>query len=85
MMKRAVDSWRSEVGPDVWSKVLVVVEGQHQPRLDNLQLSFRYELGDRARRHLFYAENVFDRNSALKLVGTAAGSSAHFAKQPKSA
>jgi hypothetical protein len=71
MMKQAVDRWRSEVGPGAWSKFLVVVEGPHQPRLDNLQLSFfRYELGDRARSHLFYAENVFDRKSALKLVGT---------------
>jgi hypothetical protein len=71
MMKQAVDSWRSEVGPEVWAKVRVVVEGPHQPRLDNLQLSFfRYELGERARSHLFYAENVFDQKSALKLVGT---------------
>jgi hypothetical protein len=71
MMKQVVDNWRAEVGPDVWSKVLVVVLGPHQPRVDNLQHSFfRYELGDRARTQLFYAENVFDEESAMKLVGT---------------
>jgi hypothetical protein len=71
MMKAAVDRWRASVGPDVWAKVLVVVEGPHQPRADNLQYSFfRYALGDGAATQLVYAENVFDEKSALLLAGT---------------
>jgi hypothetical protein len=71
MMKLTLDNWRAAIGPDVWSKVLVVVQGPHQPRVDNLQYSFfRFELGDRASTQLFYAENVFDEESAMKLVGT---------------
>jgi hypothetical protein len=71
MMKAAVDHWRAQVGEAAWSRVLVVIEGPHQPRVDNLQATFfRFALGARAPTQLVYAENVFDRKSAMQLVGT---------------
>ncbi|MCB8880701.1 hypothetical protein ACELLULO517_10700 [Acidisoma cellulosilytica] len=71
MMREVINHWRAEMGADVWSQVTVVVEGPHQPREDNLKMAFfRHALGDRAPTHLVYAENVYDRASALKLVGT---------------
>jgi hypothetical protein len=70
-MKTIVDCWHAEVGPVAWSNVRVVVEGLHQPRVNNLQyLFFRYALGERASTHLIYAENVLDQKSAIELAGT---------------
>jgi hypothetical protein len=70
MMDAAVRHWRAGLPPDVWRKVLVVIEGPHQPRVENLQYSyFRYALADPATQ-LVYAENVFNRQGALDLVGS---------------
>ena len=70
-MKEAVDHWRAQVGEDVWSKVLVMIEVPRQPRAGNLQYAFfRYALGERARTQLVFAENLFERKSVMQLVGT---------------
>ncbi len=69
MLHQAVQGWRAQLPPAAWDKVIVVIQGPHQPRAMNLQASyFRYALGDDDR--VIYAENIFDEKGALALLGT---------------
>lgn len=69
MIHAAVQGWRAQLPPGAWDRVVVVVQGPHQPRVMNLQASyFRYALGDDDR--VIYAENIFDEKGALGLLGT---------------
>lgn len=71
-MHAAVQGWRAQMTPEEWSSVRVFVLGPRMPRADNLQFKyFRFALGDAAvDTRLIYAENVFDADGALSLLGT---------------
>ena len=71
MLHAAVQSWRASVPPEIWAKVLVVIQAPRQPRVGYLQYQyFQYALGDAAATHLVFAENMFDRKGVMLLIGT---------------
>jgi len=71
MLHAAVQDWRASVPPEVWAKVLVVIQAPRQPRAGYLQYQyFQYALGNAAATQLVFAENMFDRKSVMLLIGT---------------
>ena len=64
--------WRSQLGPEKWSRLNVVVLGVRQARRDNLQFAYFVRLlgTDAVDRRLIYAESVFSVDPALSLLGT---------------
>jgi len=68
----AVETWRAEISPEEWDKTRVFVLGPRMPRRGNLQYGyFTYALGkEAADTRLIYAENVFDKAGAIKLLAT---------------
>jgi hypothetical protein len=67
-----VSRWRSELGPEAWARVDVVVLTVRQARVGNLQYAyFRRLLGpDAVGRRLIFAESVFAVDPAVALLGT---------------
>lgn len=65
-----VRDWRSRMSPGEWERLMVVVSGPRNPRVGNLQASYFVRLlgepGTGGR--VIYAENLFDEESALRLL-----------------
>ncbi len=67
-----VQRWRSQLTPDEWQRLYVVVLGAKTPRSGNVQFEyFAYALGrDAVDKRLIYAEGVFDVDGGLRLLAT---------------
>ncbi len=67
-----VQRWRSQMTPEDWQRLYVVVLGPKTPRAGNLQFEyFAYALGrDTIDKRLIYAEGIFDVAGGLRLLAT---------------
>lgn len=66
-----VQRWRSELDPEEWAGLHVLVLGPKTPRVDNLAYQyFTAALGPgSAERRVIYTEGVFDEKSAMDVLG----------------
>jgi len=64
--------WRAEMGEAAWDRLYVLVLGPKLPRQDNVQFEyFARAMGrDAVGRRLLYTEGIFDKDTALSLLGS---------------
>lgn len=67
-----VQRWRAEMGEAEWNRLYVLVLGPKLPRRDNVQFEyFARALGrDAVGKRLLYTEGIFDKETALSLLGS---------------
>jgi len=65
-------TWKEKLTAEEWSQILVVISGAKMPRDDSLAVQYFAKLfqarGEGKR--IVYAESVFDKEGALKILGT---------------
>ncbi len=66
-----VSAWRAQLSPEQWEKLYVVVLGPRTPRVNNLQAAYFARLlgQDELEDRVIYAENIFDMEQAMRLLG----------------
>jgi hypothetical protein len=71
-LHRQVSLWRSQLAPEEWNRLIVVVMGSQLPRKGNVAVQyFARLLGERGEgRRIIYAESLFDEPRALDLLST---------------
>lgn len=71
-MHKQVTAWRTDLPPEAWKKLRVVVCGSQMPRQGNLAVQyFAWLLGEPGEGpRIVYAEGIFDEPKALNLLGT---------------
>jgi hypothetical protein len=71
-LHRRVSEWRSQLTPEEWKRLTVIVTGRALPRKDNLAIQYFARLlglpGEGER--LIYAESIADESGALDLMAT---------------
>lgn len=71
-MHELLQRWRSQLTPEEWQRLYVVVLGAKTPRAGNVQFEyFAYALGrDAVDKRLVYAEGIFDVEGGLRVLAT---------------
>jgi hypothetical protein len=71
-LHRQVSLWRSQMSPEEWKRLSVVIMGRQLPRRGNLAVQyFARLLGERGEgRRITYAESITEESKALDLMAT---------------
>lgn len=71
-LDRQVQSWRSELCPEAWSRLRVIVEGSHTVRQGNLAVQYfdRLLAAKESEHRIVFTEGIYEEPRALQVLGT---------------